>query len=67
MFTGKKKALRMIALHARYIDILRSVGTPDPDSYRSWKLKEKLKEHFGGSRQVPLYISVWQIRPSLSQ
>ncbi|XP_066981306.1 uncharacterized protein [Macrobrachium rosenbergii] len=33
-------------MNARFREILCSVGSPEPDSRRSWKLKEKLKGHF---------------------
>ena len=47
MFSGMKEVLHLSDLNERFIEILRSAGVPDPDSYRSWKLKDKLKGHFG--------------------
>ena len=47
MLSGEKKILLLTEMNARFVDILHSVGVNDADSYRSWKLKEKLKSHFG--------------------
>ena len=47
MLSGEKKILLLTEMNARFVDILHSVGVNDPGSYRSWKLKEKLKSHFG--------------------
>lgn len=43
---GKKEVLHLTEMNARFIEIFRSVVSPGPDSYRSWKLKEKLKGYF---------------------
>lgn len=41
----KRPVLYLTEMNARFTEI-RSVDSPEPDSYRSWKLKEKLKGYF---------------------
>lgn len=47
IFSGNKPVVLLSEIHSRFVEILHTVGAPDPDAYRSWKLKEKLIGQFG--------------------
>lgn len=48
--TSKEKTVLFLSdLTSRFSQILLDLGVAEPDSCRSWKLKERLKGHFGDS------------------